>query len=215
MTDENNKKITKATTRGLHEPGKRGATEAWIAKSLLSGYRQRDLVKLYKQEFDNTISPAHVSSCIRSLIKDWKESSLVDTDIHTGRELERLDEMEYLAWKNYRSCGGTIQQTDVKDSFNRVESGEQEGEMVKQESVIVTRTKDDPRIAMQWFDRILRIQTDRRKVLRLEASVTVNNIMALKGYSVFNPGKDWPEQENLPMPNVIDLEFEKKRQADN
>ncbi len=215
MTDKSDKKVERISKAGMSEPGRRSGREAWVARSLLSGYRQRDLVKLYKQEFGDTISASHVSLCVRTLVAKWKESSLVDTDTHVGRELERLDEMEYLAWENYRSCGGTIQHTDVRDSFSRVESGKQEGKMVKQQSIIVTKTKDDPRLAMQWFDRILRIQTDRRKVLRLEASVTVNNIMALKGYSVFNPGKDWPEQENLPMPNVIDLEFEKKRQADS
>ena len=209
--ESDNREVVKHNTKGLNEPARRNALDAWIAESLLGGYRQRDLPALYKKKFDNPINKSLINKSIQRLTKEWKLARIDDTALHIGRELERLDELEYLAWENYRSCGGTIQTTEVKDLFGRTANSE--GEMVKKESLIVTRTKDDPRLAMQWFDRIMKIQTDRRKVLKLETTVNIQNIMAVKGYSVFNPGKDWPDQKHLPDPNVIDAEFEEKRQA--
>ena len=67
---------------------------------------------------------------------------------------------------------------------------------------------------MHWFDRILKIQESRRKVLRMEAVVNVNNIMAVKGYAFFDPGKDWEQQHpNVPDGNVVDAEFEESRNS--
>ena len=209
--ESDNREVVKNNSKGLKEPSRRNALDTWIAESLLGGYRQRDLPALYKQKFDNKISRSQISLSIRRLTEEWKLTRIDDTALHIGRELERLDEMEHLAWKNYRSCGGTIQTTEVKDLFGHTANSK--GEMVKKESLITTKTKEDPRLAMQWFDRIMKIQTDRRKVLKLEATVNIQNIMALKGYSIFDPGKDWPEQKHLPDPNVIDAEFEEKRQV--
>lgn len=193
--------------QSTREPAKRDAIGVWIAESLLSGYRQRDLVKLYEQHFNKPISKSIISARIKQLKVEWKASRMNDMDIHIGRELERLDVMEYQAWENYRSCGGTIQEEEIKDLF-----GYDGDEKVKRETLVITKTKDDPRLAMQWFDRILRIQTDRRKVLKLEATVNIQNIMAVKGYSVFDPSKDWPTNKNMPESNIIDVEFEEKRE---
>ena len=126
--------------------------------------------------------------------------------MYINMELERLDVMEQIAWENYRTCGGTIQDTVVQDLFFYDPEGKNEK---KRQSMTTIKTKDVPMLAMKWFDRILKIQTDRRKVLKLEATVNINNIMAVKGYAYFNPAEDWSQQPpNLPEPNVIDAEFE-------
>jgi len=192
--------------QSTNEPAKRDAIGVWIAESLLSGYRQRDLPKLYEKHFDKPIKKGAISQRIKQLKEEWKIARMTDMDIHIGRELERLDVMEYQAWEHYRTCGGAIKEEEVKDLFGY--DGEKK---TIRETLVTTKTKDDPRLAMQWFDRILKIQTDRRKVLKLEATVNIQNVMAVKGYSIFDPSKDWPANKHLPESNVIDLEFEKKR----
>ena len=189
-----------------NEPAKRDAIGVWIAESLLSGYRQRDLTKLYEKHFGKSITNSAISRRIRLLKEEWKIARMTDMDIHIGRELERLDVMEYQAWEHYRTCGGAIKEEEIKDLF-----GYDGDKKTIRETLVVTKTKDDPRLAMQWFDRILKIQTDRRKVLKLETTVSIQNIMAIKGYSVFDPRSDWPANEHLPKSNIVDLEFEKKR----
>jgi len=189
--------------RGLYKkPVARLALDAWVAKMILSGYRQTDLLALYENEFGKTITQSTVSKTVTKLKKEWLLSRREDTEFYINRELERLDVAENIAWNHYRTCGGTVQDTEVKDLFGA------DGSI--KESLTTVKTKEDPRLAMQWFDRILRIQTDRRKVLRLESVVNIQNIMAIKGYAHFNPGSDWPEPPNLPKANVIDAEFAEK-----
>lgn len=184
----------------------RTAFEAWVAKMVLGGHAQDKLVELYEEEFNKITTQSTISKTITKLRKDWKVSAREDTEMYINMELERLDVMEQIAWENYRTCGGTIQDTLVQDLFYYDPEGKNEK---KRQSITTIKTKDVPMLAMKWFDRILKIQTDRRKVLKLEATVNINNIMAVKGYAYFNPGKDWEQQPpNLPEPNVVDAEFE-------
>jgi hypothetical protein len=190
----------------------RTAFESWVAKMILSGYTYKQLADLYKEEFDRAVSKQQVSVAITKLRKEWKLAAREDTNMYINMELERLDIAETEAWHQYRNVGGTVQDTQVQDLFYYDKDGKNEK---KRQSVTTVSTKEDPRLAMQWFEKILKIQAARRKVLKLEATVNINNIMAVKGYAYFNPGKDWSkEPPNLPEPNVIDAEFSEKRESD-
>ena len=177
----------------------RTAFEAWVAKMILSGHTQMSMVGLYKEEFDKKVSYTAINKTVNTLRVAWRNSALEDTGFHINVEIERLDTMEMEAWGHYRTCGGTIQETEVKDLFG--------ADGAKRESMTTIKTKDDPRLAMQWFDRILKIQTSRRKILKLETVVNINNIMAVKAYAHFNPDKDWDEHPNVVKANVIDAKF--------
>jgi hypothetical protein len=164
--------------------------------------------ELYEAEFDRKIATGRFSQSITKLRKEWKISSAEDTNFYINRELERLNVMEEKAWEHYRTCGGTIQETEIKDLFFYSGDNKEDGKM--SQSMTTVKTKEDPRLAMQWFDRILKIQTDRRKVLRLETTVNINNVMAVKAYTYFDPGKDWDDHPNMPEANVIDAEFSER-----
>lgn len=206
MTYRNLDLEPKENKRGVYRPAvERTAFDAWVAKMILGGHSQANLVKLYKEEFGKSTTNHIVSDTIARLREEWKLSAPSDTAAYIGMELERLDGMEKLAWENYHKCGGTITNTEVKDHFLYDGEGK---ESHKNESLVTVTTRDDPRIAMQWFDKILKIQSARRKVLRLETKVNINNIMAVKGYAFFDPGKDWEQEPpNQPQANVIDSEF--------
>ena len=185
----------------------RTAFESWVAKMILSGHTQNQLIALYEQEFDRSATAEQVSRTLTKLRKEWKLAAREDTNMYINMELERLEVMEHEAWEQYRNVGGTIQDTEVKDLFFYNEDGKER----RGQSLTTVKTKEDPRLAMQWFDKILKIQAARRKVLKLEATVNINNVMAVKGYAFFNPGKDWSEEPpNLPEPNVIDAEFSER-----
>ncbi len=190
--------------RATRSAAERTGFEAWVAKMLLSGYVHGALPELYEKEFDRVVSPSQVIATIRKLKKEWKVASHEDMNYHLNREVERLDVMEMKAWDHYRTCGGTLQDTEIKALFDA--NGD------KKESLTTIKTKDDPRLAMQWFDRILKIQHDRRKVLKLETKIQINNIMAIKGYAYFDPGKDWADPPNAIKANVIDAEFSERRE---
>lgn len=210
MTEQNLEPIQ--PSKGVYRSElERTAFESWVAKMVLSGHTQKQLAALYEKEFDRSVSVERVSSAVTKLRKEWKLAAREDTNMHINMELERLEVMEVEAWRQYRECGGTIQDTQVQDLFFYDEKGENEK---KRQSVTTVYTKEDPRLAMQWFDKILKIQTARRKVLRLETTVNINNVMAVKGYAYFDPGKDWDkEPPNLPKANVIDAEFSDKGES--
>lgn len=182
----------------------RTAFESWVADMILSGYAQNRLSDLYFQEFNRKIDVRTVGKTVVRLREEWKLAAREDTAMHINMELERLDIMEQVAWVNYRECGGTVQDTEVRDVFSYDEKGNNE---TKRRSLTTVKTKETPSLRMKWFDRIIKIQGDRRKVLKLEATVNINNIMAVKGYAFFDPGKDWDDPPNLPEANVIDAEF--------
>lgn len=202
MTDKDLKlQDNKRATRSAAE---RTGFEAWVAKMILSGYVHGKLPELYEKEFDRSVSYTQVVATVRKLKNEWKISSREDMSYHLNREVERLDVMEMKAWDHYRTCGGTLQDTEVKDLFD--------ADGNRKESLTTVKTKDDPRLAMQWFDRILKIQLNRRKVLKLETKIQINNIMAVKGYAYFDPGKDWADPPKTIKANVIDAEFSGKRE---
>ena len=175
------------------------AFDEWITTRLLQGYNHTKLAELYNKENpDNKITRKHVSHTVSRLREEWRDRTKESMNYYMNQELDRLEVMEVEAWRQYHACNGTVSEEETKELFNH------EGQI--KESLVVTKTKDDPRSALQWFDKILKIQQDRRKVLRLETTVKINNVMAVKGYAIFNPNQDWPEQ-NLPEPNVIDAEF--------
>lgn len=199
-------KIVQHKKKAPRPKTERTAFEAWVAKMVLSGYTQKSMSGLYKEEFGKEVSYAVVNNTIHTLRERWRDSALEDTGFHINVEIERLDVMEVKAWGHYRECGGTIQETEVKDLFG--------ADGTKRESMTTIKTKDDPRLAMQWFDRILRIQKDRRKILKLETTININNILAVKAYAHFNPDKDWDEHPNVIQANVIDAEFTSRGEAE-
>ena len=210
MTDD--KALEPVTQKkGLHKSKlERTAFESWVAKMILSGHSVSDLVVLYEDKFNKTTTYNTVTKAITKLRKQWLISQQEDTNLYMNMELERLDLMEAQAWGHYRRVGGTVQDTEVKDLFFHNEDGKER----KAQSVTTVRTREVPALAMHWFDRILKIQESRRKVLRMEAVVNVNNIMAVKGYAFFDPGKDWEQQHpNVPDGNVVDAEFEESRNS--
>ena len=201
----------KNTKRGLYRSkNERTAFEAWVAKKVLSGYVKKNLPALYMQEFDRKVTAQTVKTTMEKLENEWRLTAAEDTSFHINMELERLDVMEREAWRHYRSVGGVIQETEVKDLFYYDPNGKGER---KGQSMTVIKTKEDPRLAMQWFDKIMKIQTDRRKVLKLETTVNINNIMAVKAYTYFDPSKDWDDHPNMPKANVIDAEFSEGAEA--
>lgn len=211
MTEQNLEPIE--ASKGVYRSElERTAFESWVAKKILSGHTHKQLTALYEEEFDRSITRSMVTNTVAKLRKDWKIAAREDTNMYINMELERLELMEIEAWDQYRNCGGTIQDTEVKDLFFFDKEGK---ESKKGQSLVTTKTKEDPRLAMQWFDKILKIQAARRKVLKLEATVNINNVMAVKGYAFFNPGKDWSEDPpNLPEANVIDAEFSARGEND-
>lgn len=211
MTEQNLEPIKKS--KGVYRSElERTAFESWVAKMILSGHTHKQLAALYEKEFNRPTSRGQITLTLSKLRKEWKLAAREDTNMHINMELERLEIMEVEAWEQYRNVGGTIQDTEVKDLFFYNEDGKER----RGQSLTTVKTKEDPRLAMQWFDKILKIQAARRKVLKLEATVNINNVMAVKGYAFFNPGKDWSEDPpNLPEANVIDAEFSERRESDD
>ena len=207
MTDKKNLEPTEigrqGLTRGKYE---RTAFDSWVAEQILRGHTVNQLVDLYELEYDRRISGSVVDQSARRLNEEWAITAKEDTSFYYNRELERLDEMERIAWINYRQAGGSVQDVEARDYF----SYNEEGESTKRHGLTVVKTRDYSPAAGKWFDRLMKIQTDRRKMLKLETTVNINNIMAVKGYAFFNPGRDWAnpvEPPNLPEANVIDAEF--------
>ena len=189
-------------TRKSTSPFQRDALDATIAELMLTGHNINEIVKLAIKQHPNAgITRDRVLTSFKRLHTDWKDTNREAMNFHINKELERLDVVEEEAWRNYRACGGTLSEEETSELRNN------NGDVVQ--TFTKEKTKDDPNTALKWFDRILKIQLERRKVLKLEATVNINNVLAVKGYSVFNPNHDWPDAKanKLPEPNVIDAEF--------
>lgn len=102
-------------------------------------------------------------------------------------ELKRIDMMEEEAWKMYLKHGGTV--TDVEET----ESVDENNKLISKTTK--TKKKNDPRIAMQWFDRILMLQEKRLDMLifDMKRSAEIHKVRRESGSEGYDPAASWPQ----------------------
>lgn len=157
-----------------------------VLEGQLRGLTAKEISSFLEVKTGKKLQPSTIGHILAKQREHWRESNRQDTEYYIQQELDRLRMMEREAWRQYEACGGTLQKEVVNRLFD-------EDDTLIQHSVTI-ETKDDPSKAIQWFDRLLRIQTDRRKILKLEKVIHLEaNVFAVKGYSGWSPDEVWPD----------------------
>jgi len=110
-------------------------------------------------------------------------------------EIKRIEEMEKEAWHMYHAHGGTIE--EITETIETDEEGNVISKSTKR------RVRSDPRVAMNWFDRIIKLQEKRLAMLDFDVK-RANRAMrtAVQGdYDGFSPQAAWP----VPMKENADV----------
>ncbi|RLD00228.1 MAG: hypothetical protein DRI46_07795 [Chloroflexi bacterium] len=109
-------------------------------------------------------------------------------------EIKRIEEMEKEAWHMYHAHGGTVE--EITETVETNEAGNVVSKSTKR------RIRNDPRVAMNWFDRIIKLQEKRLAMLDFDAKRASRAMNAVtKGdYDGFNPQAAWP----VPNKEIVD-----------
>lgn len=165
-----------------------------VLETLMTGDTLRSLHNRL-QEANLDISYDRLVRAKAMIKKQWQEEHKKERQVYFNQELDRLQQTESVLWAEYHKAGGEYTREDVVEKFN------QEGDIV---SSSISKGRDS-RLAMEWFDRILRLQAERRKLLGLDQTVNLkatinNNPLYVKGYVGLNPATDWPDPGD-PVPD--------------
>lgn len=186
--------------------GKRGRSKAtqdihkqFIMDRVFYGYNTGEIVDELKKEFGLALSRGVVSGVISDMRITWRDRALESTNSYINQEIDRLNSMEREAWNMYKTSGGVVTETQVEQLRGH------------DDEIITTRQlaaeKDMSEMPLRWFREILKIQTSRRKLLKLEATFQVQqNVVNIKAYTQFDPGREWPDPPLISKPEdcVID-----------
>lgn len=101
-------------------------------------------------------------------------------------EIKRIEEMEKEAWFMYHRHGGTVEEITETTETNS------DGEVIS--TSVKRRVRNDPRVAMAWFDRIIKLQEKRLAMLDFDVRRASKAMKTLTegDYDGFNPQAAWP-----------------------
>lgn len=187
------------------------ADRVLIAQWHHQGYTDAEVAAMLQEATGRVLSRRAVNLEIHHLRKQWLNEQQKSYSARMAEELHRLDILEREIWAAMRSSVGEKTRTDIEKVARKLKSADSEAESDEQWEMFTRRILQSIEVRdinPVWFDRILAVQNERRKLLGLypTTSQTQNiQVNVIKGYDVsVDPGA-WPD----PTGTVIDGEFKR------
>lgn len=165
--------------------GKRSSDEikrdrAEIAQLYLKGWYQVDIAQRINDDPDRpyTLTQQQISSDIKAIRKQWRESSIRDFDEARSQELAKIDNLELEYWRAWESSKETFTSKTTK---SEIDPGNNQVD-------IETSTREEDRIGDPRFLNGVQWCIERRcKLLGLDSPVEMGGtvtVKVIKGVSI-------------------------------
>lgn len=186
-----------------------------VSELILQGYTQQEVADKLAEETGLQLSRSTIRADIEVIRKDWLQERRDNYDLLIDRELSRCDSTETELWKAWRASCNVAEKKIISEVAKQLEEGKDDLEMVVAKVVTILDSKGgagDPR----FFDKIISVQKERRRLLglyapaRLGIDIRQKNEITIKGYAVRDASPDvWPALETGE-DNIIEGEFERQ-----
>jgi hypothetical protein len=167
----------------------------------VQGYSNPEIVRLMSERRDYTLSIGMVTHDLTKARSMLADRFFERAEAALAMEMKRVEVLEKEAWHHFRRVINGSTMTKV------VEVLSDDGESV--ETLKETLTSESP-YALGWFNKILDIQKERRRLLKMYAPEHLTLIqmskveeVKVKAYASFNPGEDWPDAPQKMIPGEI------------
>lgn len=186
-----------------------------LALSLsLQKYTYDQIQQAILKEHGHEISISQIKYDLKKARKALKVSQLKKTEKLQAIEMARLDELERLAWEEFRRYRGAEEvRTVLEREAQRVEGTNEHVLMDTREKI----TREGSVQHLAWFDRVVAVQKERRRLLGLYSeninlNVEKKETRVLKAYISFDPGQSWPAPPgqraiSAPREDIVDGEY--------
>lgn len=170
-----------------------------ISDLLMMGHTQREIRTTINDEGGLDLSLTTIRNDIESIKNDWRSKTVDNYDELMNRELDRIDSTEREVWRAWRKSCGDDEREIVEQVAKEIEEAGGDTELVVAKiTKIVDKNKGvgDPR----FFDKIISLQQERRKLIGLYAptklgiDINKKSELIIKGYAIKEVSPDaWPE----------------------
>jgi len=172
-----------------------------VSELVLQGYHHQQIADILEKETGLKLSRSTIRADVDVIRKDWMEERRDNYDALMNQELARCDSTEKELWRGWRaSCNGTEKKI-ISEIAKQLEEEEGDLELVVKGVTTVLETAGgagDPR----YFDKIISVQKERRRLLglyapaRLGIDIRQKNELVIKGYAIKDASPDaWPDLE--------------------
>jgi len=165
---------------------------------LLMGYTEVQIKKVINDEGGLDLSLSTIHNDIVAIRKDWRTKTMDNYEELMNRELFRTDATEKEAWRAWRASCGDNEREIVEQIQREIEDSGGSELVISKVTSIIDKSKGvgDPR----FFDKIIALQKERRKLLGLYAptklgiDINKKSELVIKGYAIKEVSPDvWPD----------------------
>jgi hypothetical protein len=189
-----------------------------IGELILQGYSHQEVADMLTQETGVSIARRTVTADVAVIRKDWLESRRDNYDALINQELDRIDSTEKELWKAWRASSSGTERKVVEEIARQLsdeDSSEEEFELVVSKVTTVLDTKHGVG-DVRFFDKIISIQKERRRLLglyapaRLGIDLRQKTELVIKGYAMADASPDvWPSLED-GVDHIIEGDYESR-----
>ncbi len=164
-----------------------------ISELLLQHYDKSDMLAIIKEEFGVELSMKSLNNDIDQIQMSWIATANLNYDMMINQELARLDALETELWKQLRKSA----EPKVKEVIDRLPM---RGELTEEDiDYIISKvqsTKESGAVNPVYFNRIIDVQKERRRLLGMYApkkiEMDMRHTVNVKGYDIVSPD-DWDD----------------------
>ncbi len=186
-----------------------------VSELILQGYHHQQVADILEEETGLKLSRSTIRADVEVIRKDWLQERRDNYDLLIDKELARCDSTEKELWKAWRASCSVAERKIISEVAKQLDDGQDDLELVVSKVVTILDSKGgagDPR----FFDKIISVQKERRRLLglyapaRLGIDIRQKNEIIIKGYAVRDASPDvWPSLESGE-DNIIEGEFEQQ-----
>jgi hypothetical protein len=169
----------------------------------LQGHTHEEIAQLINEKRNYSISRSMVSADLKRAKEMMVDQFQQRMQVAFSMEMKRLDIAEQIAWRAFRRLDeeGALSE-EVVEQLVQEDKMDEEGRTKMVETSRRKFTNYASPILIGWFNKIMDIQKERRRILRMYAPDNVTLIQAnnvevpVKAYMGFDPGS-WPQAKQI------------------
>ncbi len=186
-----------------------------VSELILQGYTHQQVADTLAEETGLQLSRSTIRADVEVIRRDWLEERRDNYDLLINQELSRCNSTETELWKAWRLSCNVSEKKIINEVAKQLEDGQDDLELVVAKVTTILDSKGgagDPR----FFDKIISVQKERRRLLglyapaRLGIDIRQKNEIVIKGYAVKDVSPDvWPALDTGEE-HIVEGEYEQQ-----